>query len=95
MSLGGQGKENFPSLQTRDIVAEKLNIGSGKQYEKEKFITDNKNTLSPTDFSEWDEGKLSTNKAFMKIKNQLQEKVVGYSCPVLPLVLRVVLKKLI
>ncbi|HCT64443.1 MAG TPA: hypothetical protein DIC60_04110 [Lachnospiraceae bacterium] len=36
MSLGGQGKENFPNLQTRDIIADKLSIGSGKQYEKEK-----------------------------------------------------------
>ena len=53
-------KENFPeSIQTRDIVAQKLDIGSGKQYEKEKYIVDNKSTLSPTDFADWDEGKLS------------------------------------
>lgn len=36
MSDGGKGKENFPDLkgQTRDIVASKLGIGSGKQGEK-------------------------------------------------------------
>ena len=33
-ATGGKGKENFPTLQTRDIVAEKVGIGSGKQYEK-------------------------------------------------------------
>ena len=36
--------ENFPRSQeskTRDIVAEKMGIGSGKQYEKEKYIAEN------------------------------------------------------
>ena len=59
--------------ETNDIVAEKLDIGSGEQYRKEKFIVDNKESLSPTDFTEWDEGKLSTNKAFNQIKTKLQE----------------------
>ncbi|WP_044296248.1 ParB N-terminal domain-containing protein [Robinsoniella peoriensis] len=63
--------ENFPQCydgKTRDMVAEKLGIGSGKQYEKEKFIVDNKESLTPDDFADWDEGKISTNKAFIKIK---------------------------
>lgn len=71
MSDGGKGKENFPTLQTRDVVAEKVGIGSGKQYEKEKYIVDNADTLTPEDFADWDEGKLSTNKAYLKIKEQL------------------------
>ena len=64
MSDGGKGKETFPDLkgQTRDAVASKLGIGSGKQYEKEKYIVENNNSLSPDDFTDWDEGKLSTNK---------------------------------
>jgi len=62
--------EIFPQGTTRDVVASKLGIGSGKQYEKEKFIVDNKDSLTPEDFAEWDEGKLSTNKAFMKIKKE-------------------------
>ena len=36
---GRAAKENFPELakgQTRDKVAEKIGIGSGKQYEKAK-----------------------------------------------------------
>lgn len=63
--------ENFPPPdigKVRDIVADKLHIGSGKQYEKEKFIVDNKESLTPDDFADWDEGKISTNKAFIKIK---------------------------
>jgi ParB family chromosome partitioning protein len=38
------GKENFPEGQKgqyRDIVAEKSGFGSGKQYEKAKFVMDN------------------------------------------------------
>lgn len=52
--------ETFPQAKTRDTVASKLGIGSGKQYEKEKFISDNRSTLTPEDFSDWDERKLST-----------------------------------
>jgi len=73
MSKGGQGKENFPTLQTRDVVAEKLNIGSGKQYDKEKFIVNNQSNLTPEDFTDWDEGKLSTNKAYLKIKQEKEQ----------------------
>ena len=62
--------ETFPQGTTRDIVASKLGIGSGKQYEKEKYIADNRDSLTPEDFANWDEGKLSTNKAFKKIKEE-------------------------
>lgn len=62
--------ETFPQGTTRDIVASKLGIGSGKQYEKEKYIADNRDFLTPEDFADWDEGKLSTNKAFKKIKEE-------------------------
>lgn len=44
MSDGGNGKENFPdpeNRQSRDIVASQSGFGSGKQYEKAKFIADN------------------------------------------------------
>ena len=65
----------------RDVVAEKIGIGSGETYRKEKYIVDNADSLTPKDFSDWDEGKLSTNKAYLKIKAQLQEKenqIAGY-----------------
>ena len=63
------------------IVAEKTGIGSKDTYKKEKYISDNRKVLTPEDFADWDEGKLSTNKAYLKIKAQLQEKenqIVGY-----------------
>lgn len=75
--------ETFPQAEgkVRDVVAEKIGIGSGRQYEKEKYIVDNADTLTPEDFADWDEGKLSTNKAYLKIKEQLAEKenqIAGY-----------------
>ena len=42
--------ENFPQGKVRDIVASKLDIGSGKQYEREKFIIDNQDQLTLEDF---------------------------------------------
>lgn len=58
MSDGGKGKEIFPTLQARDIVADKLGVGSGRQLEKEEFIVANQSSLSPEDFADWDEGRL-------------------------------------
>lgn len=43
---------------TDEFVSEKLGIGSRDTYRKEKYIVENKETLTPKDFSEWDEGKL-------------------------------------
>ncbi len=53
---------------TDEIIAEKLEFGSRDTYRKEKFIVENQSSLTPEEFSEWDEGKLSTNKAFLKIR---------------------------
>ena len=66
--------EKFPEGggRARDKAAEQFGM-SGKQMEKELSIVDNKGLLSPEDFAEWDEGKLSTNKAFQKIKAQLRD----------------------
>ena len=65
--------ENFPYREkgeTRDIVAQKLGIGSGKQYEKEKFIADNANH---TLLSQWDKGDISTHAAYVKLKKEKDE----------------------
>lgn len=73
--------QNFAQCEcgrSRNVVATKLGFGSGEQYRKEKFIVDNKDSLTPDDFADWDEGKLSTNKAFLKIKKKndsLEEKI--------------------
>lgn len=64
-----QGKQG----EVRDIVASKLGIGSGKQFDKEKYIYENQSTLPPEDFVNWDEGRLSTNKAYQQIKAKLQQ----------------------
>lgn len=64
-----------------EIVASKVGIGSKDTYRKEKYIVDNADTLTPKDFADWDEGKLSTNKTYLKIKEQLAEKenqIAGY-----------------
>lgn len=66
---------------TDEIVAEKAGIGGRDTYRKEKYIVDNQSQLTPEDFADWDEGKLSTNKAYQKIKKQLEEKdnqIAGY-----------------
>lgn len=63
-----QISDKAENKRTDEIVSEKLGIGSRDTYRKEKYIVDNQNSLTPKDFSEWDEGKLSTNKVFNKIK---------------------------
>lgn len=78
-STGGSNPqlvETFPQgeqIKVRDVVAAKTGIGSGKQFEKEKYIYENQDSLTPEDFADWDEGKLSTNKAYQKIKAKVKE----------------------
>ena len=64
-------RENFPQGRTRDLVAEKLGIGSGKQYEKEKYIADN---ADGEILKAWNEEKISTHKAYSKVK-ELEKKL--------------------
>ena len=53
--------------ETREKVAEAL--GTNREtIRQEQFIEDHRDMLDPADFAEWDEGKLSTNKAFQRIK---------------------------
>lgn len=40
---------------------------------KEMVIVENKELLDPQDFADWDDGKLSTNKAYQKIKQELNK----------------------
>ena len=66
-------RENFPQGRTRDLVAEKMGIGSGKQYEKEKYIADN---ADPETLEQWNNEEISTHKAYTKVKElekQLEE----------------------
>ena len=51
MSDGGKGCQNSDNLRTDDAVAKKLRIGSRDTYRKEKYITENQNSLTPEDFA--------------------------------------------
>lgn len=70
----GQGgillSENFPKAKTTDVVAQKLGIGSGKQYEKEKYIADN---ADEDTLSQWDKGDISTHKAYIELKKEKEK----------------------
>ena len=56
-----------------DATAKQFGI-SRDTMKKEISIVDHKDLLSPEDFADWDEGRLSTNKAFQKIKVELAER---------------------
>lgn len=53
-------------------TAEQFGVSSNTMR-KEITIVDNKDLLEQSDFADWDEGKLSTNKAFQKIKAKQKE----------------------
>lgn len=62
--------ETFPEGsggRARDKAGAAFGI-SGRQAEKVLFVSDNADLLDPAEFANWDEGRLSTNKAFQKIK---------------------------
>ncbi|MEW4150138.1 ParB N-terminal domain-containing protein [Bacillus thuringiensis] len=74
MSEGGKGRENFPTLKkerARDIVAEKIGIGSGKQYEKAKFITEHADSST---IAKLDNEEISIHKAYTELQARLKEK---------------------
>lgn len=69
------GTENFPDQptgQVRDIVADQAGFGSGRQYDKAKFIAEN---ATPEIIQQLDEGLISTHKAFVEIKARLEAAV--------------------
>ena len=61
------GNVSTGSGRARDKAGEAFGI-SGKQAEKVLYVADNADLLDPADFADWDEGRLSTNKAFQRIK---------------------------
>ncbi|MCC9296524.1 ParB N-terminal domain-containing protein [Clostridium sp. WLY-B-L2] len=66
--------ESFPPRaeqgKTREIVAEKSGFGSGKTFEKAKYISEN---ASEEMIKSLDEGKLSINKAYMELRKSRDE----------------------
>jgi len=67
MSAGGEGREISRTLRSDEATAEQFGISSNTMR-RELFIADNADLLDPTDFAEWDEGRLSTNKAYQRIR---------------------------
>ena len=64
--------ENFPPLdkgKVRDKVAELVGFGSGKQYEKAKFIADH---ADPEIIQKLNEEKISINRAYQETKARLE-----------------------
>lgn len=69
------GKENIPEQpagQTRDIVAEQAGFGSGRTYDKAKYIMEN---ATPEIIQQLDAGIISTHKAFTETKERLEAAV--------------------
>ncbi len=60
-------------IRSDDETASKFGIGKDTMR-REMAIVENKDLISVEDFNDWDEGKLSTNKVFQKVKDQLAEK---------------------
>lgn len=58
--------------EAKEITAKAFGM-SRPTMEKEMQIVENRDLLTPEDFADWDEGRLSTNKAFQKVKAQLEQ----------------------
>lgn len=75
---GAKSKQGERTDLAQDIVQSERNraanavaqaLGTNREtLRQDQFIADNADMLDPADFADWDEGKLSTNKAFQRIK---------------------------
>ena len=71
-----QGERNIPknsaeSGESRQKVANQIGI-SHDTISKEKKIIEHKDQIDPEDFKDWDDGKLSTNKVYVELKEKLR-----------------------
>lgn len=67
------GTQNSAELgESREIVSKEFGI-SRDTLRKELAISEHQDLLEPEDFADWDEGRLSTNKAYQKLKEKLKE----------------------
>lgn len=67
------GQNSDEGGRTDDKVSHQVGI-SRDTMRKEMQIVENKDLLDPSDFADWDEGRLSTNKAYQKMKEKEAEK---------------------
>lgn len=66
---------------TRDKVAEKLDFGSGEQYRKAKYVSDHRDQLKPADYAGWNQGAISTNRAYQQLKEAQADQEMGNNPP--------------
>lgn len=72
-NTGERPVENFPqgeSGKTRDKVAQATGFGSGKQYEKAKYVADH---ADPETLEAWDKGDISTHAAYKDLQAKLKQ----------------------
>ena len=67
MAAGGEGREISHTLRSDETTAAQFGVSSNTMR-REMAIVENQDLLDPADFADWDEGRLSTNKAFQRIK---------------------------
>ena len=65
-------QNSAPSVKSRDAVADQIGI-SHDTIAREKQIIEHRDEIDPEDFKDWDEGKLSTNKVFIALKEKLKK----------------------
>ena len=65
-------KSSEGSGRAKDKTAEAFGIGR-QTMEREMSIVEHKDLLDPKDFADWDEGKLSTNKAYQQMKARMKQ----------------------
>jgi ParB family transcriptional regulator, chromosome partitioning protein len=70
MRIGGHPREFVPQGRTRDFVAEQTGFGSGRQYDKAKFVAENADEGT---ISKLDSGDISITKAYSELKKKLAE----------------------
>jgi len=71
--VAGTSVANATEVGRSDELTAKQFDMSAKTMRRELFIADNADLLDPADFADWDEGKLSTNKAFQRVKAAQQQ----------------------
>ncbi|MCQ6386370.1 chromosome partitioning protein ParB, partial [Bacillus cereus] len=71
MRDGAKGVDNFPQAKSRDIVSEIIGIGSGKQYQKAKFITEHADSFT---IDNLENEEISIHKAYTELQPRLKEK---------------------
>lgn len=72
MSEGGKGCQNSDNLRADEQASKGFGI-SRDTLRKELTIAEHQEDMDPEDFADWDEGRLSTNKAYQRLKEKLKE----------------------